>query len=309
MHDARSRRVVFVAHCLLNQNAKAPGLAGQSGVFEPLIGRLARSGVGIVQLPCPELEHVGLGRAPGTDTRQQYDTPEYRKACTRMAREVAGRLVEYLAAGYQVVAVLGVEGSPSCSVDRAPVLGPDGQRVLRPGAGLFVERILSELKALDLVVPLVGVPETPEAGDLDRALARIDRLLFGAEPDRPAGREPVAERTEPRADVDDAAFRVGADEDGLWCRRPDGTTERLAWSAIESVVIQTTRDVPIQPDAFWIIAGNGAKLVFPMGAEGEPEVLVHLQQLEGFDDTALVNAVASDASGRHVCFRRRAAPP
>ena len=57
--DARGRRVVFLSHCLLNQNVRYPGGAGRAGGVDELVeGYLAR-GVGACQLPCPEQ------RAPG----------------------------------------------------------------------------------------------------------------------------------------------------------------------------------------------------------------------------------------------------
>ncbi len=67
-NDRRSKRVILVAHCLLNQNAKLDACAHYPGAMKEVAQLLVASGVGIVQLPCPELAYLGLDRqvAPGT---------------------------------------------------------------------------------------------------------------------------------------------------------------------------------------------------------------------------------------------------
>ena len=174
MKDRRGRRIIFQAHCLLNQNAKVEGLAGYRGACEPLMRLLLKSGAGLVQLPCPEAACLGLGRPLGTDTVEQYDTPRYRAVCRRLARAAVREMRTYQDAGYEVLAVLGVEGSPSCSVERAPRLIAGKRRLVR-GGGLFVEALRGESARAKLKIPFIGVPERREAGDLGKALAAIER--------------------------------------------------------------------------------------------------------------------------------------
>jgi len=174
--DARGNRVVFVAHCLLNQNAKVRGLAGTPGIVAPLVEVLLRTGVGVVQLPCPEVAEYGPGRPLGNDTRDQYDHPAYHRTCHAIAEEAAKLARAHLEDGCRVVACLGVEGSPSCSVHRVP-LSEGGARVLRPGVGLFVEALGAAFVRHGLDVPFLGIPECPEAGDLASALARLESLI------------------------------------------------------------------------------------------------------------------------------------
>jgi predicted secreted protein len=57
--DIRGRRVVYVNHCLLNQNARAPGVAVREQAFPELVEILLAGKVGIEQLPC--MESIGLG--------------------------------------------------------------------------------------------------------------------------------------------------------------------------------------------------------------------------------------------------------
>lgn len=52
--DARGGRVVFLSHCLLNQNFRYLGGAGRAGGVAEMAGGYLDRGVDICQLPCPE---------------------------------------------------------------------------------------------------------------------------------------------------------------------------------------------------------------------------------------------------------------
>lgn len=60
--DGRSKKVVFIAHCLLNQNAISDGTAIYPATFKDVIELFVNEEVGIVQLPCPELSCLGIDR-------------------------------------------------------------------------------------------------------------------------------------------------------------------------------------------------------------------------------------------------------
>ena len=60
--DGRSRDVVFVAHCVLNQNSISDGTADFPGMIKEVLDVLRNSDVGVVQMPCPELMSLGLDR-------------------------------------------------------------------------------------------------------------------------------------------------------------------------------------------------------------------------------------------------------
>jgi hypothetical protein len=53
LRDDRGNRVVFLSHCLLDENVRYLGGAFHSGAVPGTVGLLA-SGVGVCQLPCPE---------------------------------------------------------------------------------------------------------------------------------------------------------------------------------------------------------------------------------------------------------------
>lgn len=69
LRDERSRRVVLVSHCLLNENTRYAGGASRPGAVAEAIDGLIDAGYGIHQLPCPERLAWGGAlkrhRAPG----------------------------------------------------------------------------------------------------------------------------------------------------------------------------------------------------------------------------------------------------
>ena len=67
--DGRSKKVVFIAHCFLNQNSISDGTAVYPAVFRNVIELFMNADIGIVQMPCPEFCCLGLDRGNicGTD--------------------------------------------------------------------------------------------------------------------------------------------------------------------------------------------------------------------------------------------------
>ncbi|HEY0186429.1 MAG TPA: hypothetical protein VGC67_02985 [Cellulomonas sp.] len=108
-----ARRVAFVAHCFLNQNAKVAEFARCPGVVLPVVSALRESGYELAQLPCPEMAYLGVGR--WWQSREMYDTPGYREHCRTLAAPVLAQVRAYRAEGYEVVLV-GLDGSPSSGV-------------------------------------------------------------------------------------------------------------------------------------------------------------------------------------------------
>jgi len=80
-------RVAIVAHCILNQAARAwwgeGGASREKGMVSDVVGLLARHGVGVIQMGCPEFSLYGNPRRPRS--REESDTPEFREKCREIA--------------------------------------------------------------------------------------------------------------------------------------------------------------------------------------------------------------------------------
>ena len=57
--DHRSKRVVFLAHCLLNENTRYLGGACRAGCVREIVEQCVAGDMGIVQMPCPEQQAWG----------------------------------------------------------------------------------------------------------------------------------------------------------------------------------------------------------------------------------------------------------
>lgn len=138
LRDDRSERVVFVAHCLLNENVRYLGGACRPGDVREIVDGLQRQSVGICQMPCPEqqvwggvlkrhlLALYGSGRRTTGPVRRLaaalllgYSRWRYR----RLARTLAKQIVDYRSSGFDVQGVVGVDTSPSCGVRHTLDLG------------------------------------------------------------------------------------------------------------------------------------------------------------------------------------------
>jgi len=139
--DRRGRRLALVAHCVLNQNSRVFGLAERASMIGEVVRVLMRNGVGVIQMPCPELVYAGLSRAP--KTREQYDNLRFRSLCRKIAEQLAEQISEYERNEIRLKVVIGVDSSPSCGVNENP--------------GILVEELRLALNKVGVSAPFYGV--------------------------------------------------------------------------------------------------------------------------------------------------------
>jgi len=177
-------RVAFIAHCLLNQNAKVEGGAHRAGMWEPVIGLLREHDYVIRQMPCPELAFAGARRFWGV--REQFDTPLYRRHCRRLAKLVAAVMAQHVAAD-DSVRLTGIDSSPANGVDftcSSPNwgveanIGEDDSIYIRE-SGIFVEELEAELAERGLPMPRrTGIrhwfPDYDPQEERDRLVALLE---------------------------------------------------------------------------------------------------------------------------------------
>lgn len=108
----RSKQILIVSHCILNQNTVIPDEARAAGAIISAVEWAMKQGYGLLQLPCPEFTFLGLDRPPMT--YEQYNTLEYRKHCREILKPVLFQAEDYLKNGYEIAGILGIQSSPSC---------------------------------------------------------------------------------------------------------------------------------------------------------------------------------------------------
>jgi hypothetical protein len=104
----------------------------------------------------------------------------------------------------------------------------------------------------------------------------------------------------------ESRFIVRLTDTEVACERPDGKTERVAWSDLQRVEVLTTSDGPMFPDVFWLLHGRDGGCAIPQGATGDKELLERLQTLPGFDNGKVIEAMGSTSDRRFLCWQRAA---
>ena len=170
---------MFLAHCILNQNSISDGTAAFPGCIGEILELASSSGVGIVQMPCPELHCLGLDR--GNVNGSSYPVVEENTRIRRMlgerssaerirhlAQHVLFEAVEYRKHGFEIKGIVGMNRSPSCGVETT---SRDNQEV--DGEGIFIEALRTELDEKDIHVEMVGI----KASETEKAMLTIKKLL------------------------------------------------------------------------------------------------------------------------------------
>lgn len=111
----RNKKIVIISHCILNQNSVVCPLARSQGAFKFVKG-IIDEGVGIIQLPCPELRHLGISRK--SMEKSEYDTKEYRTLCKSLVMPYIDEIKLYMDNGYQILGIIGINESPTCSITK-----------------------------------------------------------------------------------------------------------------------------------------------------------------------------------------------
>ena len=164
MRDKRSGIIVVVSHCILNVHSLEDDLAIYPGMEEEVVKLLLKKGVSIYQIPCPEVELSGIFRK--ALPKESYDHPKIREVYKNLAESISQTLKSYTKKGYEIVAVIGAEGSPTCGID---LIGKwkdnvKGKREFPrdiefvQGMGVFMEEFKAALDSIKVHPQWIGIP-------------------------------------------------------------------------------------------------------------------------------------------------------
>jgi len=164
--DIRSGKVIFVAHCILNQNARMVDVADFPAMHDQLLDYVQKAQLGVIQMTCPETYCLGLGRF---DVRVGLEHPAGMERLQRLIDDLIFTIKEYLFQGMEVVGIIGKEGSPSCGVNQTwynDTGHGDGQ-------GVFIRELKKKLKHNKLDIPVIGVADYKQ----DEAIEWLEKKL------------------------------------------------------------------------------------------------------------------------------------
>lgn len=116
------QKIVFVSHCVLNIASKVimytpEDMAAEEALRKRFMHLAIDNDVQLIQLPCPEYLMYGADR--WGHVSNQFDNVFFRKFCRKALEPIIDQLKEYLAHEdrFEVLGVVGIDGSPSCGVD------------------------------------------------------------------------------------------------------------------------------------------------------------------------------------------------
>lgn len=174
LKDGRSMKVVLVAHCVLNQNARHVNCADFPAMMKPLLAALQDRDIGIVQLLCPEMMALGLGRdrdVPPLDTiREALELPEAADRLQPFLDQIIYMIREYQWQGFQIVGILGKNGSPSCGVETTSL-----KSGFAPGEGIFFRLLRKRLEKEGIQIGIKGVDDHRQQEAIDWLSRQMDR--------------------------------------------------------------------------------------------------------------------------------------
>lgn len=171
------QKIVFVSHCILNTAAKVARnvpieKTDEERVRRTFLGDALKQGIQLIQLPCPEFTLYGPSR--WGHTKDQFDNPFFRDHCREILEPVIRQMKAYcspaLSGRFQVLGIIGVEGSPSCGVSRT-CRGPwggefSGRQDLKETlsqvsgcaeSGVLIEVLKEMLEEEGIDLPVIGL--------------------------------------------------------------------------------------------------------------------------------------------------------
>lgn len=179
--DARSKKLVLVAHCILNQNSISDNTADFPGTFQDLVALLLEYNIGILQLPCPELTCLGLDRGDvhGAERPVIVENSRIRNALGQsvptkklklIVDQVIYQIEEYQKNRFTILGIIGINRSPSCGVETTSMNNEEAA-----GMGLFMEAVREELGSKGVDIKMIGV----KTSEVEKSLKKVKELLDG----------------------------------------------------------------------------------------------------------------------------------
>jgi predicted secreted protein len=177
--DARSKKVIFVSHCILNQNSISDGTALYPGSVKDIVQLIIDSQIGIIQMPCPELLCLGLdrGNIEGINSHVVEENTRIRACMSNnstslkideLVKHVICQIIEYKKHKFQILGIIGINRSPSCGVKTTS----DNNEEIK-GKGLFISALTKAFEEYQLSIKTIGI----KPSDLNKTINEVKKLI------------------------------------------------------------------------------------------------------------------------------------
>lgn len=178
-NDNRSRKIILVSHCILNQNSISDGTADLPCQFTEIVRLLEKNNIGIIQLPCPELMCLGLDRQDKNGSSRELLQENSRirilmevesnlNKLKALVQPVVYQVKQYLEYGFNIIGIIGINRSPSCGIETTSINNKEEN-----GRGLFMDVLIKELNNAGISVNCIGV----KTSRVEESVSRVKELL------------------------------------------------------------------------------------------------------------------------------------
>lgn len=167
IQDNRSKYFAFVPFCLLAQAYQAQGIVKYEwkSSIKPFVELLINNNINIIQMPCAESSYNNnLIRKPMGLSK--YNTKEFNDHCETLAEYTANQIQSITNSGYKVIAILGIEQSPSCCVNYIYTNHGNEKR-----KGLFIDKLANKIQKYN--IPIIGINRKY----INKSLSQLDELV------------------------------------------------------------------------------------------------------------------------------------
>ena len=179
--DKRSKKIIFVSHCILNQNSISDSTADFPSQFKEITNLIMNNDIGIVQLRCPEMFCLGLNRNDDQGAKRNLLTENSRiRECLETnenilkihgyVQEIIREIKEYIKYGFTIIGILGVNRSPSCGVNTTS----KGNEEIK-GMGVLMNILNEELKNEGIHLPMIGTKTSQVSESVELVKQLIDK--------------------------------------------------------------------------------------------------------------------------------------
>lgn len=166
----RSKKFVFVPFCLQCQAFQAQGIVKYdwSSSIQPIINKLMEKDINIIQLPCPESffnEYDNIVREP--KGLKHYNNEYFIDHCEKLAQEQLKLIKSIIDNNYEIVAIMGIENSPTCAVSFIYT-----NKGMENRKGIFMESLFKQLSNNNIDIPFIGINRK----SIKKSMALLDNL-------------------------------------------------------------------------------------------------------------------------------------
>ena len=162
MTNSNSKQIVFVPGCMMCPSFQADFSEKNRKWSKEIIPFLLEKDIGIIPMPCPEISFGGFknGVARLPHGISYYEKlPGFIEYCEKLGHNTACQIIELSEAGFCVLAIIGIERSPTCAVS---FLRTNRGTIKRQG--LFMKDVSDELTRNSFNVPIIGINRSSRNG-------------------------------------------------------------------------------------------------------------------------------------------------